>query len=304
MGKSAVPSNYLESSFHMRRLVYSLFLMVFIAFPALAEGWPLSKGGDPRGLTRELKGGLADNAFRLIDNLPWLPDGKEGDKVLYVIYTPTCPFSQKLYDATRKLTDKVQIRWIPVDPDGSLNSMYVHRDPETVRRAFKSSQIPPDGDKTKTANINAYTAAGISYMLLARILSPDGNVYFPTLIYGTPEKISLSIGPVENISNIIEGLPSTQPTQQPEATTLGAIDPPVIIPTSETIYVNKSKARVALHLVADENSNEIGAILPGVRWPLPIQGITKDGFVVFQVSPKGASIFIYDPEFVQSASRK
>lgn len=152
--------------------------MVFVAIPALAEGWPSSKGDDPRGLTLELKDKQAENVLRLVGNLPWLPDGKEGDKVLYVIYTPTCPISQRLYDATRKLTDKVQIRWIPVDPDGSLNSMYEQRNADMVRRAFKSSQVPPDTDTVKTANINTYSVAGISYMLVAQILSLDGNVYF------------------------------------------------------------------------------------------------------------------------------
>lgn len=278
--------------------------MVFFATPALAEDWPSGKGDDPRGLTLELKGKQAENVLRLVGNLPWLPDGKEGDKVLYVIYTPTCPISQRLYDATRKLTDKVQIRWIPVDPDGSLNSMYEQRNADTVRRAFKSSQVPPDTDAVKTANINTYSVAGISYMLVAQILSPDGNVYFPTLIYGTPEKTSISIGPVKNIDKLVEGLPATQPVQQPEALGLGAIRTEIVPTPALTQYVNKGKERVPLRLAADKNGIEVGGIPPGQSWPLPVKGVTGNGFVAFQISANGAPVFVEDPEFVQNSSKK
>ncbi len=289
-----------------RRLLCFLVPFVLAATPLSAkDGWPRSKGDDARGLTREMTGKYSEVTMRIVRNLPWLPDGKESkagekQKYLYVIYTPSCPISQEFYDSTRKLAETMQIRWIPIDPDGSLNSMYEQRTAETVRRAFKSSMVPPDNDTKKTEAIQTYNMAGIAYLLVGQMVSPDGNLYFPTMIYGTPEKAFVTIGPAKDLKKLVANIPETEEPQQPEALTLGATKPEIVRPSSIPMYVNKGKERVALRMAPDKNSIEVGALAPGDKWEGPINGVTKNGFVAFAVSSKGAPIYAEDPDFVQS----
>lgn len=294
----------------MRQFLCSLFLIIFMVQSGFAEqGWPKNKSEDPRGLTNTLTGKHAENMMRLVSNLPWLPDPdnkeKNSKKYLYVIYTPSCSISQEFYKASRKFADKVQIRWIPVDPEGgSLNSMYEHRTGETVRKAFNTSMVPPDKDPKKTENINMYSSAGIAYLLLGQILSPDQILYFPTLVYGTPEKAFVTIGPVKNLDKLVKGLPETTETEEPEAVGLGAQKTDILIVKSAPLYKNEGKERAAIRLVPDSKGVDIGGFLPGKSWPLPVKGVTENGFVAFVVSSKGAPIFIEDPEFVKRVLAK
>lgn len=290
----------------MRRFLCFLIPFLLLATSSHAAGWPKAKGGDPRGLTREITGGEAATTMRIMGNLPWLPQGKGGEqkKYLYVIYTPTCEFSQGMYNSLGNITDDVEIRWIPIDPAGSINSMYEERTAETVRRAFKSSQVPPDGDVKKSANINTYTMAAISYLLTSQMLSPDGNLYFPTLIYGTPEKASITIGPVKDLKKIVASLQSSDQPATPEAVTLGALKTEVLPVPAGTMLANKGTETMAMRLAPDANAIRIGGIPAGGDWPLPVAGVTKNGYVAFKISSGGAPIFVEAPEFAQSFLKK
>ena len=287
------------------RHYFHLFIFVLLGTVPVAAQPAWKRGDEVRGQTIELTGKQAENISRIVSNMPWLQEdeiyGK--GKYLYVIYTPSCSISQDFYDKTRKISDKVKIRWIPVDPEGSLNSMYEQRNGKTVRAAFKTSRIPPDQDAARTKRINTYSMGALSFLLIGQMLSPDGNIYYPTLVYGTPEKLHISVGPVDDINKLLASIPDTEQPQEPEAVVLGANKIDIIPVSSASTYTNNGKEKVTLHLAADKDAVVIGGLPSGEEWPLPITGATQNGFIVSEIAHGGA-IFIHDPDFTEQLLKK
>ncbi|MEN3931366.1 hypothetical protein WJT86_09885 [Microvirga sp. W0021] len=286
--------------------IYMAALALILSFsPSFAATeWGKFKG-EPRGLTLTLEGKKAENLLKVVSNLPWISDGKDApkQKYLYVLYQPTCSYSQALFKETRKITAQsdIQIRWIPISPDGSLNSLYENRNVETLKEAFENQQIPYVKDTKKSANINAYALSGLTLMLYAKHFSPDGNLYFPTMIYGNSEKTFVTIGPAKDMKKLLDSIPETESTKIPEAISLGATKPELTKIKPIENYKNESGKRVAIRLYPDKNAADIGGLLPGDEWPQPTNSVSKNGFIAFQISTQGSYMFIEDEEFVKRA---
>ena len=286
---------------HLSFFLLTTFLALSTVSPSLA--WSPEAAEDARGEIATYTGNHAKNMMTIVENLPWLPDGKDTGKYLYVFFSPGCQFSKELFKETRALTDSMQIRWIPVDADGDLNSMYEERNSDTIKKAFTTMRVPSDRDKKKTAAINSYAVAGITWLTAGQMASPDGNVYFPTLIYGTAEKATVGIGPLEDMKKFIADIPVVEVKKDfsPESIEL-ATKKIEIIPVPEFAeYENKGKDVAEIKLLPLKEAARTGGISAGDKFPIPVAGVTRSGFVAFVITEKKDCIFVEDPAFVENA---
>ena len=133
-----------------------LFLFAF-ALPASAE-WNASKDsnilGDPD----------AKVVMDFVENMPWIADGADTGKYLYVLADAGCTYTKQLYTMSRKYTKDVQIRWIFIDgqAEGTYNSLYEDRTPKALDDAFMSQTLPEDNNPEKAAKIDKYDVDDIA----------------------------------------------------------------------------------------------------------------------------------------------
>ena len=53
--------------------------------------------------------------MQVLDDAPWIADGPNGERQIYVLSAPWCAPCRQLYDTTGRMRDKVQFRWIEMD---------------------------------------------------------------------------------------------------------------------------------------------------------------------------------------------
>lgn len=81
--------------------------------------------------TRCALAGHGENAIRAAD-------GHAADKPVYVLYSTDCAWSKRLYDDTRILAGKVQLRWIPV-AGGTASGVVAARDGASIAGGAKAA---------------------------------------------------------------------------------------------------------------------------------------------------------------------
>lgn len=155
----------------------------------------------------------ADDAARLMDaveNAIWAADGQPASKVVYVVYSTECAWSRRLFDDTRGLVGKVQLRWIPV-AGGTAASVLAARDATAVANAF-AGRAPGAVDARGQRGLayNQGVMDSINYQL--RPYDRSSTFAFPTLVYRSGKRVNVVAGNPRNLADL-----SVQVLDEPRA---------------------------------------------------------------------------------------
>ena len=82
-------------------------------------------------------------------------------RVLYVIYAPWSPACRNLYEATRNREQDVELRWVPVAPNGDDAAAYLvdacfTLAPSSLKAAFEKQRVMNDASKAFRQNAGIY----------------------------------------------------------------------------------------------------------------------------------------------------
>lgn len=140
--------------------------------------------------------------LRSIDGAHWVQEGR-GPRVAYVFFDPNCPYSHKLYLATRGAVDKdgLTLRWIPVgrlrsSSPGKAAAILAAPDP---LRAFQRNEDDWNFGDSPGGGIAplAHPAPRIRRWLRAnaRLMDQTGGTTFPVMLYrGRDGRAHLIVG--------------------------------------------------------------------------------------------------------------
>ncbi len=143
----------------------------------------------------------ADDAARLMDaveNAIWAADGQPAAKPVYVVYSIDCAWSKRLFDDTRALAGKVQLRWIPV-AGNTAASVVAARDGASVANAFAGrASRAADSGAQRGLVYNQGVMDSITYQLRRYDRSP--TFAFPTLVYRSGKSVKVVAGNPRNLA--------------------------------------------------------------------------------------------------------
>ena len=142
---------------------------------------------------------LGDELIDSVENAVWAADGDVARKPVYVIYGTDCPISHALFERTRALSDKVQLRWIASSGPNAAN-VADRRDSASVGKSFTGNGGPLSdaGTAQRAASYNALIPDSVSYLL--RDLDSSGKFAYPTVVYRTSRGVKVVSGTPANIS--------------------------------------------------------------------------------------------------------
>lgn len=139
----------------------------------------------------------ADSAQALLASIHrahWLREGR-GSRVVYIFFDPNCPFSHKLYLASRAFVGKndLELRWIPVGtlhPSSLGKAAAILQAPDPLR-AFRHNENDwdfgdsPAGGITPLKHPSSDTLRRLAAN--ARLLREVGLHVFPVMLFRTRE---------------------------------------------------------------------------------------------------------------------
>lgn len=125
-----------------------------------------------------------------LDGSIWIADGRTASKQIYVIAAPWCPYCRALYQSTRGMEDKVQIRWIEADGRDDDGVSFVgltaaNPSPDLLAAMYGPRPVRPHAVPSPLRqNVAAYTEGLAQFMWrnLNRITHGEFGGY-PTLIW-------------------------------------------------------------------------------------------------------------------------
>ena len=280
----------------------SLFTLLCFVSSASAE-WNSAKDVN----TEEGLGAVIFMSFA--ENMPWIADGTDTGKYLYVIGEAGCSATVQLYKLSRKYTKDMQIRWIFLDGtgEGTYNSMYETRTPEAVKDLLEKELLPDDKDPKKTAKVDQYVLKAMSIFIFRQVITADGNIYFPTLIYGNKEKATIQVGlDPSGLGELIASIPTVPVDKDfvPLALTADQDAVPLKPLPKDYKYVNNTAENTPMYMMPDEKAPRVGSIPPKLDWPIPCVGFTESGFIAMKVLDSGGCVYCYNPEEVKRLLEK
>ncbi|MFT3763459.1 MAG: hypothetical protein QM761_12815 [Pseudoxanthomonas sp.] len=170
------------------------------AFAALALPIALPAAAVDRGkqltITRkEHAAGLLD----AVENAAWAADGQAAQKPVYVVYSTECPWSKKLFEDTRALAGKVQLRWIPAAGGGAPDVVAL-RNGDAVAAAFagRRARVDDAARAQRRVTYNVGVMDSINYQL--RGYDNSKTFAFPTLVYRTAQGVRVVAGNPKNLA--------------------------------------------------------------------------------------------------------
>ena len=288
----------------MERTLSFLSLFILLCFVSTASaGW--NKAGDAN--TEEDRGAVVIMSFA--ENMPWIADGTDTGRYLYVLAKADCAACTQLYTMSRDYTKDVQIRWIFVDGSdaGAYNAMYGTRTPEAVANLLEKRLLPDDRDPKKTAKVNQYVQKAMAVALARKMTSVDGNIYFPALIYGNKEKATIQIGLTPTaLGKLMASIPTVPVDKDFVPLALTADEDAVPLkPLPEGYkYVNNTAKSTPMFIMPNQKSPNVGSIAPKADWPVLCTGFTENGFIAMELLGNSGSIYCYDPVEVNRILKK
>lgn len=247
----------------------------------------------------------AENMKNVLENLAWIADGKDQGKHLYVLFSTSCIYCRVLFENTRDLTDKVQLRWIPVSADAGLDYMYDHPDTGAISAGFEGDALPENRNTELTARVRQYSMGAIRFWLAARMLTngPPSDFALPTLLYTDKDTVSIIAGMPANLETLIKDIrkgEASAPDFVPAA--FGHADRSVeVLPLEGKEYMNEHKEDMPIFFTPFEGAPKMGSILAGKKQAVPALGVTRDGYVLLSVDGRNAAGYIRDKAFVEKA---
>lgn len=262
----------------------------FFAVPASANSF----------VDKTISGEDAERALDILSNLAWIADGPDTGRHVYVLFTPTCGYCQKLFDDTRANKHGVQLRWLLFDPQGQMSSLFEKPDPESVRALFKEGELPADVDADRTARINEATSNGLIFLLMQGYITDNPSRFgFPALIYGGDKQLSTIMGMPTDLAAAFKPVPQSKAGSGAEPAAFRFAGKDVeFIPVAGVEYENAHKENVPMRLMPFKEAPQVGGLKPGKLSGLPVTGVSKEGFVYIFIDNAEPRLYIEDQAFV------
>ncbi|WP_077929150.1 hypothetical protein [Wohlfahrtiimonas populi] len=279
----------------MKYLNKSMLLLLMYLGVAHAEViWPEKTDDKMIGKIGVLTENHSKNILGVLESMPWIEEGiqKGEGKYMYVLYTPTSTASQELYSKTRPYLDQVNIRWIPIiHGENSVDGLYETRTPVALANAFQSNIIPDIKDQEYVNLLSSMTFTGFVYLRAGTFFSPEAKSYFPTVIYGDANKLSIDIAP-NNVEDVIGNIPVTsQRIAKPSIAELAKKKFKLYNVEKNARYVNQSDDFVPYFLYPSQDGIGLGAFSVDDPSNL-ISGITDNGYIALDLSGRGNYIYV------------
>lgn len=283
----------------MRKLILSLSLVTGLFVSTASADMKWSSQNPNSSPVNTLTEGHAKNFFHLISNLPWTEEGlkQEKGKVMYVLYFPECPASKDFYKETRKILDQVTIRWIPFTGDDHIAGLYETRTPEALKTAFTKEVLPKVVDKKVTETMVNSSVLGVAMFQAAKVYAPDGNMYFPTVIYGDENNAWVSISP--DVDTLVKKIPETTLSKMPLMVEKAKVAVKLLPVKKPINYQNTKEGFASVMLFPAADGIRIAGFDKTIS-PLPVAGYTEDGYVAIDALGKQVYMYVQDPEFVKA----
>lgn len=279
----------------MKCLNKSMLLLLMYLGVAHAEViWPEKADDKMIGKIGVLTENHSKNILGVLESMPWIEEGiqKGEGKYMYVLYTPTSTASQELYSKTRSYLDQVNIRWIPIiRGENSVDGLYETRTPEALANAFQSNIIPDIKDQDYVSLLSNMTFTGFIYLRSGSFFSPEAKSYFPTVIYGDANKLSIDIAP-NSIEDIISNIPITlQNIDKPSIADLAKKSFKLYSVEKNARYHNESDKLAPIYLYPGVDGVKLGSL--GGSFPESIiSKITNNGYIAFDINGKGNYLYL------------
>lgn len=239
----------------------------------------------------------------LVENAIWASDGSAADKQVYVIYSTQCGWSKKLFNDTRELGDKLQLRWIPAAAAGADQVVSV-RDGTTVAAAFDGSQGTPADPQAGQRGVNYNYAVMNSTSRLLKEYGGGSSFSFPTLIYRTDKGVQVISGNPADLKPLAE-----QVVSQPDKAVLM---PAGLALTANAVstkpaskfkqYTNNEEQAVKVYALPDTAAPVLDLLPSGYQ--LPVSGIVSEQpwAEVLPWGNRGPKAYIYAPLEIKLAA--
>jgi hypothetical protein len=241
-------------------------------------------------------------AFSIVSTIGWIVDGPDTGRYAYVVISPTCQYSQKLFEETR--TDKrgIQWRWVFYDPSGEVNSVYEQPSPKTIQAVYEEGTVPADVDAAKTRRINDANALALFY--LAGYIGDDpADFGFPIIMYGDKTKFSTIMGLPPNLPAALADIGKSAPLGGTPAILAMADRTASFTTIPKTPYENANSSPVRVRVMPFTDAPTIGAVMPG---KIPgmnyfATGVDANGLVRVVADENPTVIYVEDKAFAEKA---
>lgn len=236
-----------------------------------------------------------------VENAIWTADGQAANKPVYVLYSTECAWSKKLYEDTRSLAGKVQLRWIPV-AGGTATGVVAARDGASLAGAFsgRSARVADAATAQRGLAYNHGVMDSVNYQM--RPYDRSTTFAFPTLVYRTSKGVKLVAGNPRNLAALpaeVVAQPGTAST--PAGIALSAQPFPLVRSRNLPKWSHREATPKVFHAAPSPQAPPIDDL--GKDLLVPVSGIVGNtGWI--EVAPWGLDkrkAYVHDPVMARMA---
>jgi hypothetical protein len=228
-----------------------------------------------------------------VDNALWAADGDASAKQIYVIYSPTCAWSKKLYEDTRDISRDIQIRWIPHGGTGAAQ-VALQRDGYSVHKAFMGQLADTGNNKGLEFNQKTTTA-------IFDYIGTDNkqNLTYPTVIYESAAGLAVYTGNPSDLYAVVADIKPRPAMANYEPKGLELINAEIkILPVrGEGSYANTTSSALMVMDYPLDGGSQISDLPPDNL--VKMRGVTENGWVAVLPYTNNTVGYIYDPQYVK-----
>lgn len=214
----------------------------------------------------------ADRMLATLEDAIWVADGPAAEKQVYVVYSTDCAWSKRLYEQSRALAGKVQLRWVAA-AGNAAPGVVASRDASAVGRGFSGTGAPVE-DMARARRALAYNH-GVQVSIDHQLRGQDNSRTFayPTLVYRTARGTKVVAGIPDNLATLPAEV-LAQPAKAghvPAGIALSA-QPVRVVPSRNLPKWNNGGAAAAtIHALPSLQSPAIHTLEP--NYLLPVRGV-------------------------------
>lgn len=244
-------------------------------------------------------------AARLLDtveNAIWAADGQAADKPVYVLYSTDCAWSKRLYDDTRSLAGKVQLRWIPV-AGGAASGVVAARDGVSIAGGFegRTARVADAAGAQRGLVYNQGVMDSVNYQM--RPYDRSSTFAFPTLVYRTSKGVKLVAGNPRNLAALpAEVLAQPGAKSTPAGIAISAQPFPLVRSRNLPKWSHRQPTPMVFHAAPSPQAPPIDDL--GKDLLVPVSGIvgTTGWIEVAPWGPDKRRAYVHDPVMARMAT--
>jgi hypothetical protein len=246
-----------------------------------------------------------NDAARLMDaveNAAWATDGNLAQKPVYIVYNTECPWSKQLFEQTRALAGKVQLRWIPATGSGA-GAVTELRNTEAVGNAFagRAMNMADAAKGQRAVGYNWNVQNSINYQM--RGYDKSKTFAYPTLIYQTAQGVKVVAGIPQNLATLPDEVLSQPSKANLSPAALAIVSQPMRLFPSRNLpkWYHTNSAPAIFRAAPDPRSAPVDDLAADML--VPVSGIIADsGWIeIAQYGPAGSKAYVHDPRMAKMA---